>query len=419
MQPTQLKSFLERFAIGEYTEGEHQQFIEWSKNASMAEVEAIMEEYNISIAENYSSAGEVDLNLASHIEAAIDQYELGKEGKSKGGKIIHWPFLYRIVAASLILFISGTAAYFAFRTTKHNIISKSSPRQLNNELTPGTNKAILTLSDGSNIILDDAKNGQVAQQGNTQVSKLANGQLVYNSLADKPTEVVFNTLTTPRGGQFKLTLPDGSQVWLNAASSIKYPTAFVGNERRVEISGEAYFEIAPLALPTGGGQEKIPFIVKINTTSGNGGEVKVLGTHFNINAYNDEASVKTTLLEGSVKVMLPSSKGGYEILKPGQQAQVNNSPLGDGDVKVINNVDVDQVVAWKNGYFSFNRAGLQTVMRQIARWYDVEISYEGKIPEREFGGKIDRSSNASEVLKILEESKVHFRIEEKKIIVRP
>ena len=261
------------------------------------------------------------------------------------------------------------------------------------------NKAILTLSDGSTIILDDAKNGQVAQQGGTQIAKLANGQLVYNALDGKPAEVVFNTLTTPRGGQFKLTLPDGSEVWLNASSSIKYPTAFIGNERKVEISGEAYFEIVHNAAK--------PFKVSVN-----GMEVKVLGTHFNINAYNDEASVKTTLLEGSISL---TKADAATTLKPGQQAQLGNG----GNIKVIDNVDIDQVVAWKNGYFSFNRADLQTVMRQIARWYDVDISYEGKIPERQFGGKIDRNSNASEVLKILEESKVHFRIEEKKIIVTP
>jgi transmembrane sensor len=399
MQPAQLKLFLEKFASGINTEAEHQQFIEWTKTASVAEVEAILEEYNITVAENYSSAGEVHSNLVSHIEAAIDQHELGKEKKYKNGKIIHWRFLYRIVAASFIIFISGTAAYFALRTTKHNVISEAQPKQLKNELTPGGNKAILTLSDGSTVILDDAKNGQVAQQGGVQVSKLAKGQLVYNASAGKPTEVVFNTLTTPRGGQFKLTLPDGSEVWLNAASSITYPTAFVSNERKVEISGEAYFEIMHNAAK--------PFKVSVN-----GMEVKVLGTHFNINAYNDEASVKTTLLEGSVSLIKGDA---VAMLKSGQQAQLGNSE----NIKVIDNVDVDQVVAWKNGYFSFNRADLKTVMRQIARWYDVEISYEGKIPERQFGGKIDRNSNASEVLRILEESKVHFRIEEKKIIVRP
>lgn len=401
MQPSQLKLFLEKFAIGTNTEAEHQQFIEWLKTAPVTDVKTILEEYNNNIAENHLSAGEVDLNLVSHIEAAIDQYELGKERKYINSKIISWRGFYRLAAAALIIFISGTAAWFVLRTTKHNTIAKAPLRQLKNVVAPGGNKAILTLSDGSTIILDDAKNGQVAQQGGTQIAKLANGQLVYNALDNKPAEVVFNTLTTPRGGQFKLTLPDGSEVWLNAASSIKYPTAFIGNERKVEISGEAYFEIAHNAAK--------PFKVSVN-----GMEVKVLGTHFNINAYNDEASVKTTLLEGSISLALAKADA-VTTLNPGQQAQLGNG----GNIKVINNVDIDQEVAWKNGYFSFNRADLQMVMRQIARWYDVEISYEGKIPERQFGGKIDRNSNISEVLKILEESKVHFRIEEKKIIVSP
>jgi transmembrane sensor len=399
MQPEQIKIFFEKFAIGTNTEAEHQQFIEWLKSAPVTDVKAILEEYNINIEGNDSCGGEVDLNLVSHIEAALDQYELGKEKKYITGKIISWRFFYRIAAASLLIFISGAAIYFALRNTKHNTIAKAPPQQLKNIVTPGSNKAILTLSDGSTIILDDTKNGRVAQQGGTQIAKLANGQIVYNASDNKPAEVVYNSLTTPRGGQFKLTLPDGSEVWLNAASSIKYPTAFIGNERKVEISGEAYFEIAHNAAK--------PFKVSVN-----GMEVKVLGTHFNINAYNDEASVKTTLLEGSVTLTKGSA---VTTLKPGQQAQLGNS----GNIKVIDNVDIDQVVAWKNGYFSFNRSDLQTVMRQIARWYDVEIIYKGKIPERQFGGKIYRNSNLLEVLKILEESKVHFSIEEKKIIVRP
>lgn len=398
MQPEQIKSFLVNFSIGTNTEAEHEQFIEWLKTAPLHEVEAILKEYDINIAGNHSSAGEVDLDAVSHIEAALDQYKPAKDKKYIKGKIISWRVFYMVAAASLIIFISGTAAYLALKTAKHNTISEEPQQQLKNGMAPGGNKALLTLSDGTTIILDDAKTGQIAQQGNTQIAKLANGQLVYKALYGKATEIAFNTLSTPRGGQFKLTLPDGSEVWLNAASSIKYPTAFIGNERKVEISGEAYFEIVHNAAP---------FKVSVN-----GMEVKVLGTHFNINAYNDEAFVKTTLLEGSIRLTKGS---GVTTLRPGQQAQLRNS----GNIKVINNVDMDQVVAWKNGYFSFNRADLQTVMRQIARWYDVEIIYDGEIPERQFGGKIDRYGNLWEVLKILEESKVHFRIEEKKIIVSP
>jgi len=397
MQAAQRKLFLEKFAAGTNTETEHQQFVEWLKTAPIAEVESILKEYDAAFVEN-SPIDEANLKLVSHIEAALDQYEMGNERKSLIVRIGQYRFIYRIAAASLIICALGIAAYIALSPKKLNTIAKLPPVKMKNVGKPGDNKAILTLADGSVIILDDEMNGQVAKQGGAQIAKLTNGQLVYTPLVNKSDKVVFNTLATPRGGQFKLSLPDGSEVWLNAVSSIRYPTAFIGNERKVEITGEAYFEIAHDAAK--------PFKVIVNGT-----EVKVLGTHFNINAYNDEATVKTTLLEGIVS--LSNAASAVVTLKPGQQAQIGNSR----DIKVINNVDIDQEVAWKNGYFSFYKADLQTVMRQIGRWYDLEILYEGKIPERQFGGKIDRNSNAAEVLKILEESKVHFRIEDGKIVV--
>jgi transmembrane sensor len=398
MQPPQLKLFLKKFSAGINTEEEHHEFIEWLKTAPVEDIETILDEYHIINEEKGSVSDIGHLNLLSNIEAALDQYELGKEKNDKKNKIISGRFFLRIAAACFVIFISGAVLYFTLKNNSQGAITKLPAQQVKTGAAPGSNKAILTLSGGATIILDDTQNGHVARQGGTEIAKSANGKLVYNVVKGAPAEVVFNTLTTPRGGQFKLVLPDGSEVWLNAASSIKYPTAFINNERKVEISGEVYFEIVH--------NEAKPFKVIVN-----GMEVKVLGTHFNINAYNDEAAVKTTLLEGSVSL----TKGHADIkLKPGQQAQVS-----DENIKVIDNIDTDQVLAWKNGYFSFKRADLQTVMRQIARWYDVEISYEGKIPERQFGGKIDRNSNASEVLKILEESKVHFRIEDKKIIVRP
>ena len=398
MRPIQFKSFFEKFAVGDHTESEHQQFIDWLKNASFPEVETALEEYKTLIERGYNPSKKADLNLVNDIEVALDQYQLGQGRKNKPAKIIRWKIFLRI-AASLIIFIAGVAIYFSLRSSEQSALAVVPEKKVENDVLPGGNKAILTLSDGYAISLDDAKNGQVAQQGNAQIAKLGNGQIAYSEIEGKQSEVVFNTLTTPRGGQFRLTLPDGSQVWLNSASSVKYPTAFIGMQRKIEITGEAYFEIAHNPAK--------PFIVSVN-----GMKVKVLGTHFNINAYDDEASVKTTLLEGSVSL---EKAGVVATLTPGQQAQLGNS----GKIKVIDNVDIDQVVAWKNGYFSFNRADLQTVMRQIARWYDVDISYEGKIPERQFGGKIDRNNNASEVLKILRETKVHFRIEGKKIIVTP
>ncbi len=259
-------------------------------------------------------------------------------------------------------------------------------------MTPGGNKAVLYLAGGQAITLDTAGNGAIASQGNVQVIKLDSGQLAYQG-AGAQGEVAYNTLATPRGGQFRIILPDGSSVWLNAASSCDSP-AFNGKEREVELRGEAYFEIAKNA-------DK-PFRVKVKDMT-----VQVLGTHFNVMAYDDEASVRTTLLEGAVQV----KQGTHSLaMRPGQQVSAHPA----GNMTLQDGVDVDEVVAWKNGYFHFNRESLQGVMRQIGRWYDAEITYEGNLPDREFGGKIARSSSVKEVLSILELSNVHYRIEGKR-----
>jgi ferric-dicitrate binding protein FerR (iron transport regulator) len=262
---------------------------------------------------------------------------------------------------------------------------------------PGGNRALLTLANGSSIVLDSAADGILAQQGNTRIKKLNGGQIVYSVPGMKPEAVFYNVLTTPRGGQYRLALPDGSQVWLNAASSIRYPTAFTGRERRVEITGEAYFEIAK--------NPQMPFYVKVNDM-----QVEVLGTHFNVMAYANEDAVRTTLLEGSVKVNRGSST---VFLKPGQQ-----SALGEkGAVSVIDGADTEEAVAWKNGLFEFDNVSIETVLRQISRWYDVDVQYEGNTMPSHFGGQISRYSNLSQVLKILELSGIHFRIEGKRLIV--
>lgn len=330
------------------------------------------------------------------------------EKENTGGlvKRLAWP---RYAAAAVLFFIIGSGIFLLLQEKNVNKeVAVTDQKEYTKEvLAPGGNKAILTLADGKQIVLDEAKNGNLADQGNTKVIKL-NGQIAYNessmaALNGKNVAVSYNTITTPRGGQYQLILADGSMVWLNASSSLRFPTSFQGKERRVELSGEGYFEIAKDASK--------PFTVTINTTLGEKNEVEVLGTHFNIMAYNDEGIVKTTLLEGSVKI---NHNNKIAMLKPGQQAKLQNQSM-----KVVDDVDTDEAVAWKNGYFQFTSANLQQVMRQIARWYDVDISYEGKIPERKFGGKISRDNNASEVLKVLELSKVKFRIENRKIIVTP
>jgi ferric-dicitrate binding protein FerR (iron transport regulator) len=310
-----------------------------------------------------------------------------------------WP---RMAAAAAVLILAlGTFAYF-YRT---DTSSQKMPlaARVKNDVGPGSNKAILTLADGSTIVLDSSHNGALGQQGNTKVIKLDSGRLAYQTAggheAQAAGQPLFNTIATPRGGQYQVVLPDGTKVWLNASSSLRFPTAFNKDKREVDLMGEAYFEVA---------KDKIPFKVRLAR-----GEIDVLGTHFNVNAYEDEAAITATLLEGSIRL----SKGEeHALLKPGQQAV---SARTGGTIRIIPDADVDAAVAWKNGYFEFDGAGIETIMRQLARWYDVEVRYEGPVTKREFGGQMPRGSNLSEVLRILEESKVHFRMEGKILVVMP
>jgi len=307
--------------------------------------------------------------------------------------------VFRWTAAAAI--IAGITTWYLF-LPKATLKTQPASMAVPHDRPPGGNVAMLTLSDGSIIALDSARTGPLTQQGNTKIAKLNNGQLAYKTLNEKPTALLYNTLTTPRGGQYRLILPDGTGVWLNAASSITYPTAFAGDERVVRITGEVYFEVQK--DPTH------PFKVTFNPGA-DSGSVEVLGTHFNINAYSDEATVKTTLLEGSVRVVSKAAT----LLKPGQQAQLDNT----GHAAVFADVDLDEVIAWKNGRFHFEDADIRTVMRQIARWYDVEVAFEGKITTEKFVGDIPRNSRLTEVFKILELSNVHFKVEDKKVTVIP
>jgi ferric-dicitrate binding protein FerR (iron transport regulator) len=323
--------------------------------------------------------------------------KIGSESKSKKRRVI--PLRRIAIAASIIGLLLVSVFLLNDKIGKKGIAkSEINPRRFKNDVLPGGDKATLTLADGSTIVLDDAQNGTLAQQGNSKIIK-HDGRISYDLTNKNSNEIVYNTIATPKGGQYQLELPDGSQVWLNATSSIHFPTSFTGNERRIEITGEAYFEIAR--------NPNMPFIVTVNNA-----EVQVLGTHFNINAYNDEDNVKTTLLEGSVKFV---NDGNVNILKPGQQAQLTK----DGMTKVVNDVDVNGVVAWKNGMFDFENAGIETVMRQLSRWYDVEIEYKGKTDDL-FIAEMRRNIKLSDALKALElTGKVKFDIQGKKIIVMP
>lgn len=308
-------------------------------------------------------------------------------------------FNWRHIAAAAILItaIAGTAFWLIFKQPQQEIAqSKPAATKPATPITAGGNKAVLTLADGSSIILDSSRQGTLAKQGNVKVIKLNTATLAYNATEANSKEVVYNTLSTPSGGQYQLILPDGSKVWLNAASSIHFPTIFKGKERNVTVTGEAYFEVAK--------NTAMPFRIAVK-----GMVVEVVGTHFNIMAYDDESSMNTTLLEGSVKV----SKGGInKMLVPGQQSVINMA----GEINIVD-ADMEEVMAWKNGWFQFNAADIKTVMRQIARWYNVEVVYGVKIPTGHFTGLVSRDNDIEQVLKILQSGGVHFKIENHKIIV--
>jgi transmembrane sensor len=308
-------------------------------------------------------------------------------------------------AAAILLLISAGVFYLAGNTEKKEdaIVKKTTPGNAQDVL-PGGNHATLTMADGSSILLDTAKLGGLAQQGISAIHKPVDGLLVYESPLhfdrgsardDEGTGV--NIIRTPRGGQYQVQLPDGSKVWLNAASSIQFPVNFTGDKRTVAITGEVYFEVAPMNKP---------FVVDVASK----GEVEVLGTHFNINAYDDEAIIKTTLLEGSVKVR---TAGQSKLLTPGQQAQITNN-----NFSILDEADVEEAVAWKNGLFKFNDADIQSILRQAARWYDIEVEIRGTANSERFRGKISRDVKLSEFLRILEVNQVPFQIEGKKIIIQ-
>jgi len=312
----------------------------------------------------------------------------------------------RLLAAATVLFAAVGITFWVLQNRSVAPVGRSVQSQLAkvSDAQPGTNRAVLTLANGQQINLDNSANGVLASQGNMNITKLADGQLAYNkSSEEKLVAPAFNVLSTPRAGQFSLTLPDGSHVWLNNASSLRYPVSFTGNSREVELAGEAYFEIAKDASH--------PFRVAIHRGT-NISTVEVLGTSFNVMAYDDENAERTTLVEGSVRFVHESSS---VLLKPDEQSVLDEK----GGLKTLRQVNVAEITAWKNGYFHFDHSSLETTMRQLARWYDVDVEYAGNVPPQEFMGKIQRNLSLSAVLKGLENEQVHFDLEGRKLTVRP
>lgn len=317
------------------------------------------------------------------------------------------PYLRRYwwsAAAALVLLIAGTW-YFSGMQKQEQPAHPEQPTIA--EIQPGQEGAILTLADGTKVLLDTMGNGALAVQ-NGAALYLQNGQLEYKKAGEANEQETFNTLATPKGRQFRIVLPDGTVAWLNAASSIRYPTRFTKDIRRVDITGEVYFEAAP-ATEQG---RRVPFLVNAD----NRFEVEVLGTHFNVNAYEDEPLLNTTLLEGKVAVTGTRTKQKV-VLEPGQQASLQLKPAAKE--LSVRKAATGKVMAWKNGVFDFEDARLDEVMRQLKRWYDIDVKYEAGVPDIEFVGKMTRDIPLNGLLIALEKSNVHFRLEGRTLVVTP
>jgi len=316
---------------------------------------------------------------------------------------------YKFLVAALLLMTTGISYYFY-----QGLKTKDKPSSTiayTTDIAPGGNKAILTLSDGSTISLKDVKNGEIAEQAGIHIIKSKDGELIYsNENQVQPAKFPrLNSIETPRGGQYQIQLPDGTKVWLNASSVLKFPSFFTGKNRMVELSGEAYFEVTK--------NKKMPFIV--HTAKQN---IEVLGTHFSVNNYVNEPFSTTTLLEGSVKIIAVDNSGEKKpgvralLLKSGEQLRINKNT----DISSLSSVNTQDAIDWKDGYFVFNDESLESIMRKISRWYDVDIVYENKLENISFLGVVERSEHLSSLLRVLESTgNVHFKIEGRRVIIMP
>jgi ferric-dicitrate binding protein FerR (iron transport regulator) len=367
MEREELSLLSEKYLAGEASEEEISRLLDWYNNYDEQELTAII----------------ADDDTEEELKQRMHQRLMTVTRKPAKVLYTRW---WAAAAVMLVLAVVG----WLWSSTPGAVI-----------IAPGVNMATLTLADGSVINLDSTGNGMSLKQGHTKVEKTANGEVVYKSDNAGETTVGYNVLSTPRGGQFKVVLPDGSAVWLNAASSIRYPTAFTGKERRIVITGEAYFEVAKNA--------SAPFIVSVNNM-----KVTVLGTHFNINAYSEEPTINTSLLEGAILVQAGTA---LQHLVPGQATSVKP---GTNEITLLQQADVNSAVAWKNGYFSFNAADIPSVMRQLARWYNMEVVYTDKLPEGTFTGEIGRTLTQEQLFTILSKAGIHFKIDSGyRIIILP
>jgi ferric-dicitrate binding protein FerR (iron transport regulator) len=385
---TNLRQLFDQYIKGTSTPEETNAFFVLVNDpAHQDAVQQLMEEYLLQGTFVDGMEADQKQNMLQHIFSA--DHKVSSEDKKHPRRIVSMWTSWISVAAVLCIVFTGL-----YIMRKHT--EKVTYTRYNGELAPGGNKATLVLADGRKVSLTDAANGKLAEQAGVSIRKTADGQLVYETGNPEVQDqnLRYNTISTPAGGEYQVILPDGTHVWLNAASSLKYPVSFAHlKERKVELKGEAYFEVSKLKV----GALRLPFIVTSNQQ-----EVEVLGTHFNINSYEESDGVETTLLEGSVKV---SRAGVFEkVIVPGEQSRVNDH------IKVFK-VDTANAVAWKNGLFKFDNASIRDVMSQLSRWYDIDVEYIGNIPGNKFNGEIYRNMNASKAFKILSLANINFRVE--------
>ncbi len=392
MSSDRLKYLLEQYVAGDATSGEIKELFRWIKN--MHDDTAIKNK----IKQLWSEGENNERNPATDWNTIYQ-------------KIIEIPVIghrrsWAKMAAAVIIFAIGFGGYLLLRSDSGQPVVTIPQQQSAPQLLPGGDKAVLTLASGEQIILDSKTDGVLAQEGNTRIIKLNQGRLSYNVSIGKPAEIQYNTISTPKGGQYQIVLADGTKVWLNAASSLHFPTAFNENKRNVVLTGEGYFEVAK-------------DVTKPFTVVANGMEVQVLGTRFNINAYTDEEEMKATLVEGSVKVFKGNET---QVLYPGEQAKIVNDNEDVNSKIRVQQVDIVAATAWINGRFMFKGDDIHSVMRQLARWYDATILYEGMVTHEEFVGVINRSryDNIADILEMLEKTgTVSFEVQGKSITVMP
>ncbi|TLV00314.1 FecR family protein [Dyadobacter luticola] len=382
------------------------------KDGTLTEQEmALLESWYTSHAK--SSTVTITTNeMEQHLDQVWESLPVHKDKTASYSSPVKPLFKWVAVAASIaILATIGVNIFIRQKNTP-----KIETVAMVQDAAPGDNRAKLTLSNGTSIMLHEAGNGKLAQQGQTAVIKTKQGEIVYEfdmqEVDSRTKKITYNTISTPKAGQYQVKLPDGTRVWLNSASSIHFPTVFPTTERIVEIAGEAYFEVAKVTRDS----KRVPFKVKAGNQV-----VEVLGTRFNVNSYADEAIIQTTLVEGSIKLELAGKENQGVLLRPGEQALLARDMKKSTGIAAgmfeVKQVDTKTVIAWKEGYFRFNNVGLPELMRQLSRWYDMEVVYEGPVKEYEFVGQIERNTKLSKVLQILELGDVHFRIDNKKIVV--